>query len=478
MHSKIGRYVVFEPIAAGGMASVHLGRMMGPLGFTRTVAVKRLHPHLLEDGAFVTMLVDEARLASRIQHPSVVQTIDIVAEKGEVVLVMEYVHGESLAKLLRLVTADGGAIPAPIAATIAVQMLRGLHAAHDATDEDGKGLGIVHRDVSPQNVLVGSEGEVKLIDFGIAKAMGRMPTTRTNGLKGKLSYMAPEQLFSEPIDRRVDVYAAGIVLWEMLVGARLYEGEDPRTIMAAVAAGVASAPSLRASQPIDPKLDRIVLTALARSRDDRYPSAAAMADAIESNLTLAPSSRVSAWMRDLCVESLDRRRDRLREIERGALDWSENTDLGQLAAVGELTRTSHGSSVDTSPTPAARPKRSLLALVALALLATLFGLGAVLVRPRTLALAPPEPTAKPPVDPSGAPEASETPSTPPASAAPTSVRVEDAAVLPSASASARPARPWRPPPAPPKPAATLDCSNPYVLDANGHRRYRRECLQR
>jgi serine/threonine-protein kinase len=220
------RYIIGEEIAAGGMATVHLGGMVGDGGFTRVVAIKRLHPHYARDPEFTAMLLDEGRLTARITHVHVVQTLDVVASGPDLFIVMEYVHGEPLNRLLRNVVRKGERIPPKIAAGIVAGVLRGLHAAHEARDAQGALLGVVHRDVSPQNVMVGVDGIARVLDFGIAKAKGRAHHTETGQIKGKFAYMPPEQLRAEALDRRADLYAAGVVLWESLVGARLFTGAD------------------------------------------------------------------------------------------------------------------------------------------------------------------------------------------------------------------------------------------------------------
>ena len=224
----IGRYALFGEIASGGMATVHFGRLLGPVGFARTVAVKRLHPQFARDPEFVSMFLDEARVAARIQHPNVVATIDVVALEGELFLVMEYVLGETFSKLLRSARNRGQRVPLRVVTALLAGSLHGLHAAHEAKNEHGEPLGIVHRDVSPQNVIVGIDGVARVLDFGVAKAVGRLQSTREGQLKGKLSYMAPEQIRSGQVDRRTDIYAASIMLWEALVGKRLYDGEIGR----------------------------------------------------------------------------------------------------------------------------------------------------------------------------------------------------------------------------------------------------------
>jgi eukaryotic-like serine/threonine-protein kinase len=191
---RVGRYALFDALASGGMATVYLGRLTGAAGFSRTVAVKRLHPNFAKEADFVGMLVDEARLAGRIRHPNVVPTLDVVQLPDELMLVMEYVHGEALSKLLRNVAAAKAQIPLPIASSIMIGSLHGLHAAHEATDERGAPLEIIHRDVSPQNILVGVDGNPRILDFGVARATGRIQATGDGKLKGKLAYMAPEQL--------------------------------------------------------------------------------------------------------------------------------------------------------------------------------------------------------------------------------------------------------------------------------------------
>src|SRR6478735_4786266 len=188
----IGRYAFHAEIASGGMATVHFARLVGPGNFSRIVAAKRLLPHLVKDQNFTAMLMDEARVAARIHHQNVLSTLDIVSTGEELVIVMEYVHGESLARLMRTAHDMGDVVPLPIAVTIIVDALHGLHAAHEAKDENGQSLGLVHRDISPQNLLVGVDGVTKIADFGIAMAAGRSQETRDGTIKGKLSYMAPE----------------------------------------------------------------------------------------------------------------------------------------------------------------------------------------------------------------------------------------------------------------------------------------------
>src|SRR5262249_17663994 len=218
----IGRYALCRELASGGMATVHLARIAGAAGFSRAVAVKRLHPQYARNPEFVAMFTDEARLASRIRHPNVVPTIDVVQHKRELFLVMEFVHGLTLSKLAKADDGTRRALAPPLAVSIIIGVLRGLHAAHEAESDQGESLRIVHRDVSPQNIMIDKDGAARLLDFGVAKAASRIHTTEEGRIKGKLAYMSPEQLEGLPVDRRTDVYAASIVLWELLTGERLY----------------------------------------------------------------------------------------------------------------------------------------------------------------------------------------------------------------------------------------------------------------
>jgi eukaryotic-like serine/threonine-protein kinase len=307
---RIGRYVLHSEIAAGGMGTVHLGRMIGAAGFSRTVAIKRLHPHLAREAEFLAMFIDEARLASRIAHPNVVQTLDVVDEAGEVLVVMEYVLGESLASLLRV---QPRPVPPPIAAGILVQMLYGLHAAHEAVGPDGRPIALVHRDVSPQNVVVGTDGVARLLDFGVAKATWRLRDTRDGVLRGKLGYMAPEQLAWEVVDRRADIYAASVVLWETLTGVRLFNGDAPIDAAARVRGDAIAPPS--SVVPVAGALDAVVLLGLARDPDARPRTALEMAAALESAIVLASPREIAEWVAVVAASSLEERARRVRELE-------------------------------------------------------------------------------------------------------------------------------------------------------------------
>jgi eukaryotic-like serine/threonine-protein kinase len=333
----IGRYALHSEIASGGMATIHIGRLLGPVGFARTVAIKRLHPPLARDPEFVAMFLDEARLAARIRHPNVVSTLDVVATEGELFVVMEYVPGESLARLLRAVRAANGIVPVPIAVTIMVGVLHGLHAAHEAHDERGQPLRIVHRDVSPHNILVGTDGDAHLIDFGIAKARGRMQVTRQGQIKGKISYMPAEQLMGQGLDHRADIFAASIVLWESLTGQRLYQGTDEGDVYAKVLMGKVDPPSLYA-KGLSAAIDAIVLRGLARDRAQRYATAREMALALEAAIPLAPPSQVGGWVESVVGDALADRTAQIAGIERLVEAGAEGTSSALMTIGAEFTR--------------------------------------------------------------------------------------------------------------------------------------------
>ncbi|MEO6420696.1 MAG: protein kinase, partial [Polyangiaceae bacterium] len=309
-----GRYALYGEIAAGGMATVYFGRLLGSGGFTRTVAVKRMHAQFARDPEFAAMFLDEARLAARIRHPNVVPTLDVVANDGDIFLVLEYVHGESFAKLHRMTRDSGKKLATSIVLSIVAGTLHGLHAAHEAKNERGEPLGIVHRDVSPQNILVGADGVPRIIDFGVAKATGRLQATREGQFKGKLAYMAPEQLHNAAIDRTTDVYAAGVVLWECLTGSRLFHADSEGAVITKVLTAPLAPPSILTAD-ISKELDAITMRALDRDRSKRFQTAKEFALALEALGGLAMPSQVGAWVETIAAVSLAERAARIEKIE-------------------------------------------------------------------------------------------------------------------------------------------------------------------
>lgn len=338
----LGRYAIHDAIASGGMATVHLGRLAGAAGFARTVAIKRLHAQFATSPEFVDMFVDEARLAARIRHPNVVPTLDVVSTDNELFLVMEYVAGESLSRIARRARERNQRIPYRILTAVMSSTLHGLHAAHEAKDERGAPLGIVHRDVSPHNIHIGADGVPRVLDFGVAKAAGRLQDTRQGQLKGKLSYMPPEQLCGADVSRQSDIYSAGVVLWELIAGMKLFYGENEGAIVAAVLKGNVPPPSQCVTAGLDgpvstgelsTRLDDCVLRALSTDPKMRYASAREFAIALENCIAPATTSQVAEWVDAMVGDILSERARRVAQIESAAADETESAAAGHATSM-------------------------------------------------------------------------------------------------------------------------------------------------
>ncbi len=311
---RIDRYELHAEIARGGMARVHLGRLIGPVGFSRTVAIKSLHPAYANDAEVVRMFIDEARLSSCIRHPNVVPTLDVLAMDGELFLVMEYVRGASLAKLIESAKSQKVLPPVPVVVSMMIGALSGLHAAHEALGEDGAALDIVHRDVSPQNILVGEDGVARVLDFGIAKAVSRMQATTDGQIKGKLAYMSPEQISGSEIDRRSDVFSASVVFWELLTGKKLFgQGEPGATTYAVLNREIEPPSSLNPAVP--EALDAIVMRGLSRDREARPKTARELAVALEGLKLSATANSVSEFVYAMAKEDIERGAELISAVE-------------------------------------------------------------------------------------------------------------------------------------------------------------------
>jgi serine/threonine-protein kinase len=295
------------------MASIHLGKLVAPDGFSRLVAIKVLHP-LCADDEHHRMLLDEARLSARVRHPNVVQTLDVVHEDDRVCVVMEYVHGVDLATVRDAAMELGARMPPGVASAILVGVLQGLHAAHEARREDGSALGLVHRDVSPQNVVVGVDGIARVLDFGVAKALHKDHVTAEGVVKGKVAYMAPEQLLGAVVTRQADIYAAGVVLWELLTGRRLFEDHMEVRLIGRVLTAAIHPPS-ELARGIAPELDAVVLRSVAREQSDRFATAQEMANALAAAAPPATNDEVAQWLEGVAVDALTERTERVREAE-------------------------------------------------------------------------------------------------------------------------------------------------------------------
>ncbi|UJR78729.1 serine/threonine-protein kinase [Sandaracinus amylolyticus] len=310
---SLGRYRLRFELAQGGMATVYLAHTRGPMGVGKVVAIKVIHPHLAREQEFVEMFLDEARLAATINHPNVCGVIDFGEADGTYYMAMEYLQGEPLARIHRALKRDEQApleaLPL-FAARLVADAAEGLHAAHELVDVTGRPLGVIHRDVSPSNVFVTYDGAVRVVDFGIARAENRIHHTATGTVKGKFAYMAPEQMRGQSVDRRADVWALGVLLWETIALRRLFRrGSDPETVFAVAQDPVPRLTDVRPGTPA--MLDRIVQRALSREVDERYPTARAMAQELEQFIAKHGGpfgiADASSWMHALFAKAMTRK---------------------------------------------------------------------------------------------------------------------------------------------------------------------------
>ena len=282
----LGRYRVVDEIGVGGMASVHLARVDGPGGFQKWIAIKRIHPHLVEDDQFVDMFLDEARIAAGINHANVAQVFDLGKDDNTYWIAMEYLHGEPLREIMRRAEEVRTTVPPHIAARICADAAEGLHAAHELRGRNGQLLNLVHRDVTPHNLFVTYDGYTKVVDFGIAKVIDRLASTRAGTLKGKLAYMSPEQVRGHEVDRRTDIFALGVVLWELTTNERLFRMETDLDTLEKVQACVVPLPSTRV--PGYPReLEQVVMTALAPRPEQRFQTSRDFSRALQRYLMSA-----------------------------------------------------------------------------------------------------------------------------------------------------------------------------------------------
>jgi serine/threonine protein kinase len=298
----LGRYTLQRKLASGGMAEIWLASLQGPEGFRSQVVVKTILPHLASRPEFVKMFLHEARLAAKLRHPNITQIFELGEHRGTYFLAMEYVPGVDLRRLLREAATQRRPLPLPLAIRILIEVAQALAYAHAARDERGEPMHIVHRDVSPENILVTYEGGVKLVDFGIARAENDGGLTRTGVLKGKYPYLSPERVDGQPFDGRADLFALGVIAFELLTGQRLFRRETDVATLRAVTECAVPVPTSVVPQ-LPRELDAIVLRALARNPDERYPDGAAFAQAFEQFLldshTAATAPQLAAYLRQL-----------------------------------------------------------------------------------------------------------------------------------------------------------------------------------
>ena len=448
-----GRYALYDTLGVGAAATVHLGVARG--ADVVPVAIKVLHDRQSREAGAVARLLDEVRLSRHVVHPNVVRVLDFISDGEETLAVMEYVHGEPLSRLLADVKESGLRTPVPIAAAIACGVLHGLYAAHVAKDGAGKALELVHRDVTPENILVGADGVARLMDFGVAKAQGRLHATKDGGVKGKLAYLAPEQVGGD-VTARTDLYAAGLVLWEMLVGARVIEGESEPELLVKALDPVIVAPSTRAPE-VPPALDAVVLRALCKDPDGRFATGTEQAEAIERAVgRIASPAEVAEWVRIHGGTRLAQRDESVR-----AMLALEATGPRESASVPYVD----------GPRPSDNGVRGMLVMALAALAVVALGL---LYNSRTAPSGtvpsgtPPSGTASP-----GTADSRPLPTaTPLVSHVPVPVPVPDLPT-PSTSTSAKPS----PRPRPVVHSAPASCDPPWYLDSHGIKRYDPACVK-
>ncbi len=362
-HGKVRPLAV---LGQGGMATVYLAASEGPGGFAKLVVLKELRSELANELEFCEMFLDEARLAARLNHPNIVQTYEVVEGQGQFVIVMEYLEGQPLSTVRARMLRDGRLTLADHVRIIA-DMLDGLHAAHEAKDWDGRPLGVVHRDVSPHNVFVTYEGQVKIVDFGVAKAATSLQQTGTGIIKGKIAYMSPEQALGRTVDRRADIFAAGIMLWEAVAGRRLWKELPDATIVHFLDTG--AIPSLTDVVPdADPALVRVCARALAPLPDDRYWTAAEMRADLEVFLAACPSRSTARAFGLALAEAFASNRTKIRMVIEAqmshvrAMSSAEHQSLSlpqlpltdtSASGAGAVSAASRASMRDPSPLPGA-----------------------------------------------------------------------------------------------------------------------------
>lgn len=336
--TRVGRYEIVGTLGQGGMAAVYLARTRGPAGFQKLFAIKKVHAHLASDRQFASMFLDEARIAAALHHPNIAHVFELGEDQGSYFLAMEYLLGDHLGAVERQLIQLKKPAPIDVMARIVALAAEGLHHAHDAADELGQPLHIVHRDVSPQNIFVTYAGHVKLTDFGVAKATSNEVRTDTGTVKGKFAYMAPEQALGRAVDRRTDVFALGVVLWEAITLQRLFRSPtDAETLLKVTQCDVSPPSSRRAEIP--PELDRIVLRCLAREPADRFATAGELAHELEAFLAPRPRAApaaIGALMSELFAAEIERRQSDARRALSREVSLSSEEPASTTAPTSEL----------------------------------------------------------------------------------------------------------------------------------------------
>ena len=311
---QYGKYLLLDRIAIGGMAEIFLARQMGLEGFEKTVVLKRIRPHLGDKKSFVKMFLNEAKLAAQLNHPNIIQIHDLGKVGDSYFIAMEYLFGRDMRRVIPKAEAQGIPFPIVYACKIASQVLEGLYYAHQKSDVHGKALGIVHRDVTPENIFVSFDGGVKVLDFGIAKAANQVEMTRAGEIKGKLSYMSPEQCMGKPLDHRSDIFSLGVVLYEWVTGFKLFTGESDVAVLKSITDGKIYRPSYF-KQDVPEQVELILMKALEKDPAARYQSSWEMQydlDKFLANNEFTPSNQhLATFMKQLFVDEIETERQRL-----------------------------------------------------------------------------------------------------------------------------------------------------------------------
>ncbi len=351
--TPFGKYFLLERINVGGMAEVFRAKAFGVEGFERLVAVKRILPNIAEDKEFIRMFIEEAKLAVQLNHANIAQIFDLGVVDGSYYIALEHVHGRDLRGIFDRCRTAGEAMPVAQACFMVMKVCEGLDYAHNKRDQAGREISLVHRDVSPQNVLVSFEGEVKLIDFGIAKAAGKGSKTQAGILKGKFGYMSPEQVRGLPVDRRSDVFSCGIVLYELLTGERLFVGESDFSTLEKVR-NVEILPPSTYNRKIPDELERIVLKALAKDVEDRYQNAIDLHDELQAFVYTAGEfySRkdLAGWMKKTFGKEIEEETAKLES-------YRQLKPPAPEAAAAATPRTRTGERAASPPVTAPPPAR-------------------------------------------------------------------------------------------------------------------------
>jgi eukaryotic-like serine/threonine-protein kinase len=369
-----GKYRALIELGQGGSAIVRLGVAQGPVGFSRLVVLKSMKKELAKDPDFRAMFLNEARLSARLNHPNVVQVTEVVSDVGSPVIVMEYLEGKSLSEVR---SRARGILGTDAILRIIAESLLGLHYSHELKDFDGAALGVVHRDMTPQNLFITYDGQVKVLDFGIAKLSGSLVETETGVIKGKLRYMPPEQIAGEHVDRRVDVFAVGVMLWEAACGRKMWQDYSEAAVMNAILRG--DLPSPREFDPdVPPELEAIVMKALEHEREDRYPTAEALREALEAYLATRPPVSLREVGRTVSQHFAQERDETRRLIDSQLKAASFSNDSGKyvFGSVPPAPREvsdRHTPMTATTTTPSRSSRRGLLAGVAALAVLGLFG---------------------------------------------------------------------------------------------------------